>query len=161
MTVPFGSVPNARVDAARLTVMLTGAVVVCAGLLESVVVTVMVVVPAVVGVPVTVQFAFKVRPAGSALVDEHVYGPVPPLTPIGAVYGVLTVPFGRVPLRVKEVVALPTVIVNVAVAFAPAASCACAAKVKLPGVDGVPVIEPVEAPRLSPGASAPDVTLHV
>ena len=44
--------------------MLTGPVPLCAGLAESVARTVTVCVPAVVGMPVTEQFAFRVSPAG-------------------------------------------------------------------------------------------------
>jgi hypothetical protein len=45
-------------------VTVTGPVVVAAGVLESVALTVMVAVPAVVGVPLTTQLADKVSPAG-------------------------------------------------------------------------------------------------
>ena len=83
-TVPFGSVPIVRFAAAGLIVIFTGAVALCPGLPESVVFTVTVVVPGAVGVPVTVQFAFSVRPAGRALVVEQLYGAVPPLIPTGA-----------------------------------------------------------------------------
>jgi len=51
---------------AGLMVRLTGAVVVCTGLLESVAFTVRSTVPAVVGVPLTMQPALvSVRPTGS------------------------------------------------------------------------------------------------
>jgi len=48
-----------------------------------------------VGVPVMVQFAFSVRPTGSAPeATEQVYGAVPPATPTVPVYGTPTVPAG-------------------------------------------------------------------
>jgi cation transporter-like permease len=47
------------------TVTVTGPVLVAAGVLESVALTVMVVDPAVVGVPVITQLADKLSPAGS------------------------------------------------------------------------------------------------
>ena len=52
------------VAVAGSTVTVTGPVVVAAGVLESVALTVMVAVPAVVGVPLTTQLADKVSPAG-------------------------------------------------------------------------------------------------
>ena len=54
--------------------------------------------PGAVGVPLTVQFVLSVSPAAK-LPDliVHMYGPVPPVTGIVPVYGVFTVPEGRVP----------------------------------------------------------------
>ncbi len=75
--------------------MVSGPEVVCPGLLESLTCSVTVALPAVVGVPLTVQ-PLRTRPPGSVPVMEQVYGEVPPLIPIGAVYGTPTVPFGRV-----------------------------------------------------------------
>ena len=67
--------------AAGLIVMLTGLVVLCCGLLESVARTVGVLVPATVGVPVTVHPDPKARPLGSEpATTVQAYGPVPPLT---------------------------------------------------------------------------------
>ncbi len=63
-------------------VMLIGLVVLCAGLLESVARTVGVLIPAMVGVPLTTQFAANARPAGKEPdTTEQLYGPVPPVTP--------------------------------------------------------------------------------
>ena len=63
-TVPFGRVPEARESAAGLTVMTIGPVPLLGGLPESITVTVMGVDPGAVGVPVIVQLAPSVRPAG-------------------------------------------------------------------------------------------------
>jgi hypothetical protein len=63
-TVPLGNVPVVSVSAAGLIVIVSGPVVLWAGLPESVAFTVTVVVPAVVGVPDTRQFAASARPAG-------------------------------------------------------------------------------------------------
>jgi hypothetical protein len=62
--VPLGSVVTVRLSAAGLIVTVTGPVTVPCGLPESVPLTVMVVVPGVVGVPLMVQLEM-VRPAGS------------------------------------------------------------------------------------------------
>jgi hypothetical protein len=80
--VAAGGLLKVSTAAAGRTVKVTGPVVVSAGLLESVAVTVSTVVPGVVGVPLMTQL-FEMRPAGS--VPEritHVYGPLPPATPI-------------------------------------------------------------------------------
>lgn len=62
----------------------TGPVMVFAvGVAESVAFTLIVVAPAVVGVPVSEQLLFSVRPAGSVpLTSEQLIGVVPPETPI-------------------------------------------------------------------------------
>jgi hypothetical protein len=95
LTVPLGSDVIAKVSGAGLITSVTGPVVVSAvGLLESVAFTVIVVVPGNVGVPLIVQFEI-VSPAGSVpAVITHVYGGVPPITPISPVYGTFTVPGG-------------------------------------------------------------------
>lgn len=65
MTVPFGSDVIARVSGAGLMTSVTGAVVVSAvGVLESVALTISVVVLGKVGVPLIVQFEI-VSPAGN------------------------------------------------------------------------------------------------
>ena len=61
----FGGELRVKVAVAGNTVTVTGPVVVAAGVLESVALTVMVVDPAVVGVPLITQLADKVSPAGS------------------------------------------------------------------------------------------------
>ena len=85
-----------RVDAAAAITSDTGPVVVSAGLLESVAVTVREAVAAVVGVPEIVQLVI-LRPPGSGVLGDRtqVYGAVPPLTPMSPVYGELTVPAER------------------------------------------------------------------
>ena len=97
--MPLGSVPVVMAGEPALTVMPTFPVVLLAGLLESVARTVIVLVPGVVGVPLTAQPLPSMRPEGSAPPTmEQLYGPVPPVTPMVPVYGVLTVPLGRVPV---------------------------------------------------------------
>ena len=63
-TVAFGGGVRVRVGGAASTVRPTGPVVVCAGVAESVALTVRFTVPATVGVPLTTQAAPRVRPAG-------------------------------------------------------------------------------------------------
>jgi hypothetical protein len=63
-TVPFGKVVTVNTSGVGLITTWTGPVTVPFGLLESVPVTVTVLVPGVVGVPLIVQFAM-VNPAGS------------------------------------------------------------------------------------------------
>ena len=82
-TTPFGSVPEVMLTAAGLMVMVTGPVVVPGGLPASVTPTVTVLVPGVVGVPLTTQPAARVSPAGSVpALMVQVYGAVPPATPM-------------------------------------------------------------------------------
>jgi hypothetical protein len=64
-TVAFGGELKASPPTEETT-MVSGPVMVKAGLLESVALTVKVDVPATVGVPLTTQLVDKVRPAGSA-----------------------------------------------------------------------------------------------
>jgi cation transporter-like permease len=63
--VAFGGELRVKVAVAGNTVTVTGPVLVAAGVLESVALTVMVVDPAVVGVPLITQLADKLSPAGS------------------------------------------------------------------------------------------------
>jgi cation transporter-like permease len=63
--VAFGGELRVKMAVAGNTVTVTGPVLVAAGVLESVALTVMVVDPAVVGVPVITQLADKLSPAGS------------------------------------------------------------------------------------------------
>ncbi len=63
--MPLGREDTVSVRGAAETVTVTGPVEVAAGLPESVAFTVMLVVPAVVGVPFTTQPLPRVRPAGS------------------------------------------------------------------------------------------------
>jgi hypothetical protein len=72
-----------RVTDEELMVIVTGLLLVLAGFAESVALTVMVEVPAVVGVPVSEQLLFRVSPAGSdPVTNVQVYGAVPPVTPM-------------------------------------------------------------------------------
>lgn len=75
--MPEGSVDVVRLSGAGLMTIVSLWLAVCCGLPESVTVTVIVVDPAVVGVPLTVH-PFRMRPAGSVPVMEQVYGGVPP-----------------------------------------------------------------------------------
>ena len=68
-TVPLGSVPE-MVNAAGLITMVSLALTFCAGLPASVTFTVTVELPAVAGVPLTVQ-ADRVKPAGRVPVTEQ------------------------------------------------------------------------------------------
>jgi hypothetical protein len=93
-TVAGGGDVSVSIPAAGLITNVTGPVVVFCGLLVSVAFTVSVVVLAVVGVPLIVQFAI-VKPAGSVpAVIVQAYGAVPPETPISPLYGTFTVPAG-------------------------------------------------------------------
>jgi hypothetical protein len=81
--VPEGGELIRRVTVAESTVIVTGLVLELAGELESVAFTVTVTAPEAVGIPVMLQFAFSARPAGIVPpTREHVYGAVPPLTPM-------------------------------------------------------------------------------
>ncbi len=83
LTIAFGAVPVSVRVGTGSTVMVMGPVVVMVGLLESVTFTVTGVDPGVVGVPVMVQ-PVSVRPAGSVPETRtQVYGPVPPVMPMG------------------------------------------------------------------------------
>jgi hypothetical protein len=77
--------------------------------LVPVAVTVIVADPGVVGVPVMTHPALvSVRPPGIVPVSVQVYGPVPPVTPIGPVYGVPTVAGGGEVMVSVDVAALIT-----------------------------------------------------
>src|ERR1700761_3809777 len=90
-TVAPGRVAKVNVRGAGEIVITTGPELVSTGFAESVTVTVTVVVPGVVGVPLITQ-PEMVKPAGSVpAVIVQLYGPVPPVTPIGPVYGTPTV----------------------------------------------------------------------
>jgi len=82
--VPLGNVDVDRLNGAGLIVIVSFELAVCAGLPESVTVTVTVELPAVVGVPVMVQ-PFRIKPSGSVPVIEQLYGEVPPVAVIVAV----------------------------------------------------------------------------
>lgn len=138
--------------------MLTVPVADCAGLAESVTFTVNVDVPAVVGVPVTAQFAPRLSPAGrEPEVIAQLYGDVPPLAPIVAEYGVPTVPPGSVPV---VIVSAAGAIVMLTVPIADCAglpeSVTFTVTVEVPAVVGVPVTAQF-VPRVRPAGSVPAV----
>ena len=134
------------------------------GLPASVACTVNVLVPAVVGMPVTAQLLPNARPAGSEPEStEQVYGAVPPVMVMLAAYGTCTVPLGSVPVTIvrdppDDAVLIFSVRFSVAVAFA--ASLTCAVNVDVPAAVGVPERTPV-AERLSPAGSVPLVMLQL
>lgn len=165
--VPDGSVPPTD-SVPEVIVMLSGPVTELAGFAESVACTETVLVPATVGVPVTAQFAARVKPVGSVPeASEQLYGPVPPDTPTAALYGVLTAPLGSVPVvRVSVPPPLPPLppvmaMLKDAVAVVPLESATCAVKVYVPATVGVPDSMPVAPLSDSPLGSAPDLTVKV
>jgi hypothetical protein len=76
-TVPSGKVEVVNESGAGLMTMVSFLLAFCAGLPESVTVTVIDELPAAVGVPLTVH-PVRIRPAGSVPTIEHVSGDVPP-----------------------------------------------------------------------------------
>ena len=126
------------------------------GFAESVAFTVTVEVPAVVGVPLTVQ-PVSVRPAGNVpLVIVQAYGETPPLTLIGAEYGTFTVPSGSVDVvSVSGAGAMVIVSGPVVVSTGFAESVAFTVTVDAPAVVGVPLTtQPVS---FKPAGSVPFV----
>jgi hypothetical protein len=97
--MPFGRLVEVSVSVPvvlGLIVRLTGPLTLCCGFELSVTLTVRFVVPAAVGVPLTVH-PVSVRPAGNVpAVIVQAYGVVPPVTSIVPLYGVPTTPFGSV-----------------------------------------------------------------
>ena len=133
---------------------LTGPVAVSTVLLESVAFTVMFAVPATVGVPLTTQ-PETLSPAGNApAVIAQEYGDVPPATPIVAVYGTPTVPFGRED-KVKLRVDGETVRVSgpVMVAGGLLESVTVAVRFEVPGTVGVPLMRQPES--VKPAGNVP------
>jgi hypothetical protein len=96
------------VKAAGAMTMVSGWLAFCAGLPESVTFTVIGDEPAVVGLPLTVH-PESVSPAGKVPVIEQVYGDVPPVAPISALYGTPTVPLGSVFVSVSAAGAITMV----------------------------------------------------
>lgn len=122
---------------------------VACGELESFAVTLIVVVPLVVGVPVIEQlFVAELRPAGR-LVIVQLYGPVPPLTPTLLLYGVPTVPFAAGPVKVSTTGAALTTRVTgpFLVKAGLLESVAVTCRVEVPATVGVPVIRQLLAFR--------------
>ena len=98
--MPSGRVDVVRPSGAGLMTIVSFWLAVCVGLPESVTVTVIGELPAVVGVPVIVH-PVRMRPAGRVPVIEQVYGPVPPDGVMVPVYPDPTVPGGNVPVIVS------------------------------------------------------------
>ena len=154
----FGGDVRVKVAVAAVIVRDTGPVVVFAGLLESVALTVTVAGPAVVGVPLTTQLE-AVSPAGSPAVTTQVYGPVPPVTPIVALYDVPTVPFGSEE-RVRVTLAGSTVRLTgpVTVSVVVLESVALTVRFAVPATVGVPRTTQPEIE--SPAGNIPAVTVQ-
>ena len=121
--------------------MLIGPLVFPCGVELSVTYTVMLEVPAAVGVPLTMQ-PFSDRPAGRTPdVIVQAYGVVPPVMPIGSLYGMPTVPLGR--LVNVSLTAPAAVIVRlsgpVTLCFGFDESVAVTVRFEVPAVVGVPL----------------------
>ena len=146
-------------DPDGLIVILTGPVVEFFGLLESVAVMVRFEVPATVGVPLTRQ-PVMVKPAGKVPpTTKQVYGAVPPVTPMGALYGTFTVPFGKVEIvsiNAAEVI----VILNDPLPVVPILSLAWTVNTYTPTVVGVPATMP-PGDMVKPAGNAPEDTLKM
>jgi hypothetical protein len=81
--MPIGGALMMSVTVAGFTVIVTELVVEFAGELESLALTDTTEAPETVGVPLSEQFPFRVKPAGIVpLTSEQVYGEVPPLMPM-------------------------------------------------------------------------------
>ena len=140
------------------------------GFEESVTVSVKFVVPAVVGVPLTTQlFGARDRPAGSGVdgSTEQVYGAVPPVTPIVALYGVFTVPFGRGPDKTSGPPPLPPprrivrVIGPVVLCCGFEVSVAFTVMFEVPAAVGVPLTRQPVGVSVNPAGRTPDVMVQV
>jgi hypothetical protein len=136
-------------------VILSGPETVLFGLPESVTMTVMFEVPGAVGVPPTVQ-PVSVSPAGKVPdVMEQLYGVVPPLASIVALYTTPTVPFGNVFVRTSAAGLITMVSGPDVVCVGEPASVTFTVTVELPAVVGVPLT--VHPLMLSPAGNVPDV----
>ena len=163
-TTPFGRLVSVSVNPpVGSIVRLTGPLTLCCGFDASVAWMVMFEVPAVVGVPVTVQlFGVNVNPAGSVpTVTEQAYGAVPPVTPIVPVYGTPTAPFGRlanVSVRLPgEVIVRLNGPLILCCGFD--ASVTCAVMFEIPATVGVPLI--VQSFCVNPAGNVPAVIVQV
>jgi hypothetical protein len=119
-------------------------------------------VPSVVGVPtMTPVSGFNDRPAGSdPEVTDQLYGIVPPVALISCEYATPTSPAGNEGVVIVREPLGFTFSVSGIDAVADAASVARTVKLAVPAVVGVPLITPVEAPRVRPAGSEPDVIDH-
>lgn len=140
-------------------VMLSGPETVLFGLPESVTMTVIFEVPGVVGVPPTVQPVSE-RPAGKVPeVIEQLYGVVPPLASIVALYTTPTVPFGNVFVRFSAAGLITMVSGPDVVCVGDPESVTLIVTVELPAVVGVPLT--VQPLMLSPAGSVPAVIMQL
>jgi hypothetical protein len=115
--------------------------------------TLIVKLPAAVGVPVTAPVeAFSVRPAGSVPTTEKVYGEVPPVTVIAPLLKATPTS----PLVTEEQLSVgPAMIVIAQVPVAETPFASTTLSVKLPAAVGVPVTAPVVVFNVSPAGSVP------
>jgi hypothetical protein len=152
LTVPFAST-LVVIDGAAPIVMVRALVAVAPTL--SVTFSVILEVPATVGVPVIAPvFALRLSPAGSGPGDnDQVYGSVPPVAAAVCEYTTLTSPFKSATVVMDGAAAI--VIDNALVVVAPTLSVTFSVNPTVPAVVGVPVIAPVLALRLSPAGSGP------
>ena len=105
--------------------------------------------PAVVGVPDIVP-PERLNPAGSDPVEtDHVYGGDPPVASSACEYATPTMPAGNDEVWITSGVG-STVSDRAFEAVAVVMSVACTVNVAVPAADGVPLITPVVAERLSP-----------
>jgi hypothetical protein len=161
-TTPFGRLVRVSVNPpVGSIVRLTGPLTLCFGFDASVAWMVMFEVPAVVGVPLTVQ-PVSVRPAGRAPpVTVQVYGAVPPVTPIVLVYGTPTKPFGRL---ANVSVRFPGVVIvklngPLTLCCGVELSVTCSVRFEIPAAVGVPLI--VQPFCVNPAGNVPTVVVQV
>ena len=155
-TVPLGKVlVNASV-AGEMMIVSTW-LTFCAGEPVSVTLTVTITLPAVVGVPLTTHPVSE-RPCGNAPVIKQLYGEVPPLAVIVALYATPTVPFGKVFVIVSALGAITIVSLALMLCVGLLESVTFTVTVELPAVVGVPLT--AQPLRLSPAGSVPAVIEH-
>src|SRR5207253_880255 len=117
--------------------------------------------PAVPGVPDMVPPAARLNPAGSVpLATVHVYGGVPPEAVSACEYATPTVPAGSDDVVIPKGGAL-MVSDSAFVVLPPPLSVNPAVKAAVPGVEGVPLITPVDAARLNPCGNVPTDIVQV
>jgi len=162
LTVAGGGDVMVSVAIGACTVTVTVSVAVLAGFAESVAVTPTDVVPAVCGVPVMLQSAFSVRPAGmEPEATVQWYGPVPPVTGIEPVYGTPTVAAGGDAMVSTAEAGLMTMVIGPEPEIdGLLASVACTVKVLVPAVVGMPVTAQL-LPRARPAGREPESTEQV
>lgn len=126
----------------------------CAGLPESVTFTLTVELPAIVGVPLTVQ-PVSASPAGSAPVMEQEYGAAPPVAVMVELYATPTAPLGNVFVRASARGWMTIVSTALTLCAGFPESVTFTVMVELPAVVGVPLTRhPV---RESPAGKVPAV----